>query len=251
MFPFACATRAAEKERLFERFAVPDVHLFVVLSCRVGRLCVFGCKFSKLFSGIAHSKSCLVLYATETTTMTNDKVLTGDTMAVATAIKLENQEQAFVQAEEKLMDEDEEVTSVESGNVEDAMVNIALVQSVVESGDADLKERLRKRPRPSGRDLERLEHLQSSGKGGMAHSSDPLAVPNPLLNPIPKQTPSNVKIEPPEAATVPSPLPAISSEVTQESRGEPISESKRRVNFEDPPVTRLRGFSIDLDCKYR
>ena len=121
--------------------------------------------------------------------MTNEKVLTGDTMAVATAIKLENQEQAFVQAEEKLMDEeDEEVTSVESGNVEDAMVNIALVKSVVEtSGDADLKERLRKRPQPSGRDLERLERYQSSGEGGLARMkvepSEPSSVPNPLLKP--------------------------------------------------------------------
>ncbi len=193
--------------------------------------------------------------------MTNEKVLTGDTMAVATAIKLENQEQAFVQAEEKLMDEDEEVTSVESGNVEDAMVNIALVQSVVEtSGDPNLKERLRKRPQPSGRDLERLERFQSSGEGGLARMkvepSEPSTVPNPLLKPhwlkaIPKQSPERkAKLEPPpEVATVPCPLPAISSEVTQDSSDGHPSESRRRVNFEDPPVTRPRGFSIDLDCK--
>ncbi len=96
---------------------------------------------------------------------------------------------------------DEEITSVEDNHeemssVEDNMVTAALVESSRsalrnhvhnddEKGDHtdDGKEGrygLRKRRRPTGQDLERLEHFQSSKDGGLMRSNAPPTSPRDL-----------------------------------------------------------------------
>eukprot|EP00523_Entomoneis_sp_CCMP467_P002382 CAMPEP_0168755226 /NCGR_PEP_ID=MMETSP0724-20121128/19948_1 /TAXON_ID=265536 /ORGANISM="Amphiprora sp., Strain CCMP467" /LENGTH=558 /DNA_ID=CAMNT_0008803811 /DNA_START=534 /DNA_END=2210 /DNA_ORIENTATION=- len=93
---------------------------------------------------------------------------------------------ALIRDEERLMDE--EITSdEESATAADKMerkhLTVALVKSVVESGSASPasptsssgegspRYGLRKRRRPAGDDLKRLEHSQATNSGGLARSS--------------------------------------------------------------------------------
>jgi len=237
-----------------------------------------------------------------------------------------NEEAAFIKEEEKMMAEDEEVTSEEEDHetVERTMLTVALVKSVVDrhksSGDdthdtggkddEDTKQRygLRKRRRPAGEDLKRLEHFQSTKEGGLARqkheqpkaaqhpsaaapmplppqlkrdpaSSHPGApslsssreppqvpisnassVPNPLsskaVQPPSILLPSSAsKVSKPDLSasfpsTVPCPLPAATFEGKPESTAsleEPVE--KRRVTINETANNRMRGFSIDMDCK--
>jgi hypothetical protein len=109
-------------------------------------------------------------------------------------------EVVLMNEEEKMLDE--EVTSIEDNDheetselsVEDTMMTVALVKSVVEAhgrggnddDDAGGKDNpseakeggrygLRKRPRAAGQDLARLEHFQTTNEGGLARLAKPLA----------------------------------------------------------------------------
>jgi hypothetical protein len=101
----------------------------------------------------------------------------------------------LVHEEDKLM-HDEEITSVESNEVEiddadedddigeaendvdQTLLTVAIVNSLdktknkAEASDS-FKDRLRKRRRRSGQDLERLEHFQTSGEGALARQPQP------------------------------------------------------------------------------
>jgi hypothetical protein len=104
----------------------------------------------------------------------------------------------LVHEEDKLM-HDEEITSVESNevdfddadedddigeaenDVDQTLLNVAIVNSLdktkdeAETGDS-FKDRLRKRRRRSGQDLARLEHFQTSGEGALARQPQPPTV---------------------------------------------------------------------------
>ena len=152
----------------------------------------------------------------------------------------------LTRAEEKMM-EDEEITSVESnGAMEDTMLTMAMLNSVSDVGgprgvgeddagdsSGEMKDRLRKRRRSD----------DDEGAG---------SVPNPLSNPLmpPKPLPT---------AKVEAPMPVLSSIVEQVSSStagletialDSTGDPKRKVCFEEP-TSRLRGFSIDLECKFR
>jgi hypothetical protein len=207
---------------------------------------------------------------------------------------------ALMAEEEKLMTEDEEITSEEDDeggmmmmmdhdeedNVERTMLTVALMKSVVESrGSADSNDnddddsskhryglRDRKRRRPSGLDLERLENLQTSPSMGRKIKKDEndkipsppvissedaydppiidgmLSVPNPLSKPIIQQ-----QQHPPighrgklvsTTSSVPCPLPAVVS-ASADVKKVTINEQHNEMSF-----NRKRGFSIDIDCKY-
>jgi hypothetical protein len=142
----------------------------------------------------------------------------------------------LVKEEEKLMAhndvvEDEEVTSEEeepdNEATERAMLTVALVKSVVEtrglnhpgaplgtpSSPGSHAYGLRKRRRPSGQDLERLEHFQSTKDGGLARvtkgpdsptatavrgSSPSLTLPQPAQDPPkPKKVVGRRDMKPP------------------------------------------------------
>lgn len=99
----------------------------------------------------------------------------------------------LLEEEEKLMEEDEEITSEEDNNetMERTMLTVGLMKSVVDTTNARTQSSsslddsgrsekfavddssqhrygLRKRRRPTGQALERLEYLQSSNEGGLA-----------------------------------------------------------------------------------
>lgn len=180
------------------------------------------------------------------------------------------QDVALIRAEERIMDE--EITSEEEsetvGKLERKHLTVALVKSVVESGGEDNgspRYGLRKRRRPAGEDLEKLEHNQWSNEGGLARSrsnskadnsdrppSIPSSstVPNPLAalqapSPQVKSRPSNASGPDPITSAdppVPCPLPAAAVE-------EPLAEvvDKRKVTINEPALGRPRGFSIDLE----
>jgi hypothetical protein len=229
----------------------------------------------------------------------------------AAKAKEDAEEKALMDEEEKLM-EDEEVTSEEDPDddeeeTERAMLTAALVNSVVEShspkwhqakaesegkakpdasDDDSRRYGLRKRRRASGKDLERLEHFQSSSDGGLARanrSSD--SEPDETMPPPPKvkrgepTKPSALKktvasgykssAAHKPVTSVPNPLskqiqstyaslptsgtlPAASSGALAPN---PLSASellpeKRKVTINEPKESRSRVFSIDLDCKW-
>lgn len=90
-------------------------------------------------------------------------------------------------------------------------------------------------------------------------------VPNPLSKALPAAPiPSKIKVETATltiastnaACTVPCPLSAFSDDPAAVSVETPALNDSRKVNFSEPSLSamssnRMRGFSIDLDCKYR
>jgi hypothetical protein len=115
---------------------------------------------------------------------------------------------------------DEEITSVESNEVEiddadedddigeaendvdQTLLNVAIVNSLdktkneAEASDS-FKDRLRKRRRRSGQDLERLEHFQTSGEGALARQPQPPPVLiSSLLSPSANATTNSAASQP-------------------------------------------------------
>jgi hypothetical protein len=169
---------------------------------------------------------------------------------------------ALVKEEEQIMDVmDEEVTSVEDNHednheetsetsVEKTMMTVALVKSIVETtvetlGDdtavkveeeaavkvedeespttKEARYGLRKRRRPSGQALERLEHLQSTTEGGLARSTDPKPplVPAAAPPPVPRG-PARIK----KAATS-APMPSLACTSRRPGKSESSPSSPR------------------------
>ena len=169
----------------------------------------------------------------------------------ATKKNAEAEEVALMNAEEKMMDE--EITSVEDNqdeSMERTMMTVALVKSVVEtkyrgdggdkaggserkSCDNDAKKGsrygLRKRRRPSGQDLERLEHFQSTSDGGLARTS-------PREPPV--KNCSSGSAPPPGQGPVRS---APSQSVTTKREAKPRSLVKQRVVPLPNPLGRLQA----------
>jgi hypothetical protein len=221
----------------------------------------------------------------------------------------EEEEDVLVEEEEKLIQEedDEEVTSMESNEMnhhpdgeelddpdvvveqEDASLQVALMESVLKAhkgsgavGDRNntsstigLKQRLRKSPRRSGQDLERLERNQVSLDGGLAsrkrgRMAISSSVPNPLsdqsLQPTPATTSSSsIHFGNPNPIPIKSTTTATKIELAAPAKADfpipvpcplpPIAESEpdhlRKVNFCESVTGggRFRGFSMDLDSK--
>jgi hypothetical protein len=242
---------------------------------------------------------------------------------VDAALIKEEEEDALAEAEEKFMireEDDEEVTSMESNEMnhhnaeededdpdvvveqEDASLQVALMESVMKAhgggGGASscrsssssfaggLKQRLRKSPRRSGLDLERLEQNQASLNGGLASRKRgrmviSSAVPNPLSDqpilPTATTTSSSINFDnsntipiksvaftgqgtttkifelaAPAKADFPIPVPCPLPAAAAIAESEP-PDQLRKVNFCESVGTaggpRFRGFSMDLDSK--
>eukprot|EP00522_Entomoneis_paludosa_P013038 CAMPEP_0172449614 /NCGR_PEP_ID=MMETSP1065-20121228/8269_1 /TAXON_ID=265537 /ORGANISM="Amphiprora paludosa, Strain CCMP125" /LENGTH=545 /DNA_ID=CAMNT_0013201319 /DNA_START=881 /DNA_END=2518 /DNA_ORIENTATION=+ len=203
------------------------------------------------------------------------------------------EEVALIHDEERIMDE--EITSDEESETAEKMerklVTVALVKSVVESGakgdDGGTRYGLRKRRRPAGDDLKRLEHNQATNSGGLARvgvgnrsrsnskvSAPPPSispnstVPNPLAvaaaaTPIhpPPILPKPLSAAAPDPApsmapAVPCPLPASAVSNPTEKPAAPAEETEASAAPDLPdkrkvtinePPSRMRGFSIDLE----
>lgn len=144
------------------------------------------------------------------------------------------EDSTLVKEEEKIMDEeitseDDETTNAAAANMERKLLTVALVKSVVETGKASSgtddkgdnktpRYGLRKRRRPAGRDLERLEHNQSTKNGGLARvhikreegacdGNEPknIITPPPLLPPTLQQPPPILTSQKPPISQDPQP----------------------------------------------
>jgi hypothetical protein len=302
MFDFSLAKRTETQKSLFNNYGI-------TLLTFISQLTIIIMKNENTIGGTTLAVAPSVTSRHSSLRNSSQREAAAAAIVDASLIKEEEEEEdVLAEEEEKLIleEDDEEVTSMESNEMnhhpdgeelddpdvvveqEDASLQVALMESVLKAhkgsgavGDRQnssttmgLKQRLRKSPRRSGQDLERLERnqvsldggLASRKRGGMAISS---SVPNPLSdqslqatptttsssihfrnpNPIPiKSTTTATKIElaaPAKAdfpIPVPCPLPAI-------AESEP--DHLRKVNFCESVTGggRFRGFSMDLDSK--